>query len=137
MSRPAAARRPPPPHDPAERVLITRLDGWQVRDFGYDDVRLAYFATRGFAHFQLWHPERRLSVLTPSRLTDGQYEVFPIGRWKRRAPSWRALAALLRAHDAPAPPSEACLRALERWFSRAADVVQGSSPAKPPVVPGN
>jgi hypothetical protein len=108
----------PPPHDPAERVLVTRLDGWQVRDFGYDDIRVAYFAARGISHFQLWHPVQRVSVLTPSRLTDDQYEVFPVQRWKRRALSWREMADVLRSHHALEPPSESCLRALERWFLR-------------------
>jgi len=120
-----AAAPPPPPHDPAERVLITRVDGWHVRDFGYDDIRLAYFATRGYSHFQLWHPHQRVSVLTPSRLTDGTYEVFPVGTWKRRAADWSALATLLRAHHDLEPPSEACLRALERWFQRAPDLPGG------------
>jgi hypothetical protein len=124
-----ATRPPPPPHDPAERVLITRLDGWQVRDFGYDDVRLAYFATRGFSHFQLWHPAQRVSVLTPSRLTDGRYEVFPVAGWKRRAPSWSALAALLRAHHHVEPPGEASLRVLERWFQRIPDLPSGGDVA--------
>lgn len=53
---------PPPPHDPAERVLITRIDGWHVRDFSLVDVRSAYFALRGFAHLQLWHPDARVSL---------------------------------------------------------------------------
>lgn len=111
-------RPPPPPHDPTERILVTRLDGWQVRDFADDDSRQHYFATRGFAHFQLWHPERRLSVLTPSRLTDQQFEVFPIGRGKLRIRSWDELASLLRSHHGVVPPSLSCLRALERWFQR-------------------
>ena len=36
-----------------------------------------------------------------------------------------ALATLLRAHHDLEPPSEACLRALERWFQRAPDLPGG------------
>ena len=47
----------------------------ELRQFADDDPRTAYFARRGFAHVQLWHPERRVSVLTPSRLTGGNFEL--------------------------------------------------------------
>jgi hypothetical protein len=110
--------RPPPPHDPLERVLVTRIDGWQVRDFAHDDERLAYFAAHGFSHLQLWNPARGVSVLTPSRLTDGRFEAFPIAGWKQRADDWLALATLLRATHGLVPPGPACLRAVERWFLR-------------------
>jgi hypothetical protein len=111
-------QRPPPPHDPTERVLITRIEGWQVRDFAHDDERLAYFAARGLGHLQLWHAARGVSVLTPSRLTDGRYEAFPIAGWKQRADDWQALATMLRASHGLALPSHARLRAVERWFTR-------------------
>jgi hypothetical protein len=121
MSPRFSLRRPPPPHDPTERILVTRIDGWLVRDFAEDDQRLAYFAMRGFSHFQLWHPAYSISVLTPSRLTGGAFEVFPIGNWKRRAADWEALDSMLKTYHQVAPPGESCLRALERWFPHLPD----------------
>lgn len=64
---------PPPPHDPRDRELLTRLDDWEIRAFG--SRWFAFFAPRGLWHVQLWHPEKRLSIITPSTLTRGSYEL--------------------------------------------------------------
>jgi hypothetical protein len=48
---------PPPPHDPRERVLLARLDGWELRDFARSDERWVYLSAHGFAHLQLWHDD--------------------------------------------------------------------------------
>jgi hypothetical protein len=113
-----ALDRPPPPHDPTERVLLGHIDDWEVRDFAVDDPRHRYLLPRGFGHLQLWHPSAHLSILTPSRLTLDRYEAFPVAGWKRRAHDWAALAALLRAETDVQPPSPLSLRALARWFER-------------------
>jgi hypothetical protein len=84
---------PPPPHDPTERELALTLDGWEARLFG--ERMFQYFVTRGLWHLQLWHPAARVSVLTPSRLTHGFYEAYPIARWKARAPTYDALVTRL------------------------------------------
>lgn len=88
-----AKTAPPPPHDPRERDLVLTLGGWQVRLFG--DAKFRYFASRGLWHMQLWHPETEISVLTPSRLTCGFYEAFPVADWKGQAGSLEELASLL------------------------------------------
>ena len=107
---------PPPPHDPRERICVASVGGWEVRVFPDGDPRGAYLARHGMAHLQLWHPAQRVSVLTPSRLTAGSYELFPYGGWKFACPD---LEDLLRALDeehglALVPPAR--LRALETWF---------------------
>lgn len=80
----ASVDRPPPPHDPWERGLVARIGAWEVRRFEPEDLKFGYFLARGFLHLQLWHPEAPASVLTPSRLTGGFFEVFPIDGWKAR-----------------------------------------------------
>jgi hypothetical protein len=108
----------PPPHDPRERVLVARLGDWEVRAFAADDARADYLERNGFAHFQLWHPAARISVLTPSRLSEALYEVFPIRGWKQREPGWCRLRDLIaREHGVRLPPL-AELRAIDRWFGR-------------------
>jgi hypothetical protein len=84
---------PPPPHDPRERDVALDVDAWEVRLF--TDRKFDYFVTRGFWHVQLWHPAGRVSVLTPSRLTNGFYEAFPIANWKAQAASYEALVTLI------------------------------------------
>ena len=110
-ARKAAHERgyPPPPHDPRERELALMLDAWEVRLFG--GRKLEYFVTRGFWHAQLWHPEARISILTPSRLTLGLYEAFPIANWKAQAPDYDKLTTLLDGvHAVALPPRLAVLR---------------------------
>jgi hypothetical protein len=109
---------PPPPHDPSERVLVTHIDRWEVRDFARDDSRYSYFLRHGFSHLQLWHPEGGISLLTPSRLTSDQYELFPIEGWKRRHGDWGQLGSLLLREHGVALPSLVELRAVDRWFVR-------------------
>ncbi len=84
---------PPPPHDPRERELVLRVDGWEVRLFG--EHKFQYFVRHGLWHAQLWQPEARVSVLTPSRLTCELYEVFPIAAWKARAESYAELSEMI------------------------------------------
>jgi hypothetical protein len=105
---------PPPPHDPGDRVVRLRLDGWDLRNFPRTDERWAYFATHGFAHVQLWHPEALLSVLTPSRLTAGRFEAFPIAGWKFATRDYTDLCEIIHREHALEPPPEGLLqRALD------------------------
>jgi hypothetical protein len=106
---------PLPPHDPRERELVACAGAWQVMQFGVADARLAYFTPRGFLHLQLWHPTAKVSVLTPSRLTAGTFEVWFAGGERFRARDWRELAAALGRYNVSAP-SEIEVRALERWL---------------------
>ncbi len=73
---------PPSPHDPRERVAVVAVgpgQAWSVRQFGPDDPKLPYFASRGFLHLQLWHAAHRISiraVVTPTTA-----EVRALERW--------------------------------------------------------
>jgi hypothetical protein len=103
---------PPPPHDPREREIALEVSGWEVRVFGAR--KFQYFVTRGYWHLQLWHPRARISVLTPSRLTRGFYEAYPIANWKGQALHYDQLVSLLAGiHDTPLP-SKADVMRLER-----------------------
>jgi hypothetical protein len=103
---------PPPPHDPRERELALMTDGWEVRLF--TGRKFQYFVTRGLWHLQLWHPTARVSVLTPSRLTRGLYEAFPIARWKASAPDYEKLVTLLAGLNHALLPDRGLVLTLER-----------------------
>ena len=103
---------PPPPHDPRERELTLSIDGWEVRLFG--GRMFAYFVTRKLWHMQLWHPTARISILTPSRLTRGCYEAFPLACWKSQAPDYPSLVRLITGLRSTPLPSAADVLRLER-----------------------
>ncbi|MGH7338703.1 MAG: hypothetical protein ACREI7_14065, partial [Myxococcota bacterium] len=103
---------PPRPHDPGERVVIACAGAWELRQFADDDPKLAYFGPRGFLHVQLWNPARSASILTPSRLTAGQFEIRTRDGFTA-APTWSAVVAALPEHDLP---GRAWLRAIDRWL---------------------
>jgi len=68
---------PPSPHDPRDRETLDVVGDWLVLQFPATDQKLEYFARFSFLHLQLWHPVAEVSVLTPSRLTLGCYELHP------------------------------------------------------------
>ena len=115
---------PPPPHDPRERELALTIGGWEVRLFG--GRMFAYFVTRGLWHMQLWHPIARISILTPSRLTRGCYEAFPLASWKAQAPDYEGLVRLITGLRPTPLPSAADVLRLERALVY--DVVHARSP---------
>lgn len=113
---------PPPPHNPVERELAMRVGAWEVRVFG--GRKLEYFVSRGFWHLQLWHPDAGISILTPSRLTRGLYEAFPIACWKIQAPDYDKLISLLQGTRGVALPAAVDVLRMERALVR--DVVRAS-----------
>jgi hypothetical protein len=85
-----------------------RLGAWEARLFG--SRMFEYFASRDLWHMQLWHPESGVSVLTPSRLTRGRYEAFPLSGWKATA-DYRCLAMqVLEEHGVAMPDASEVLR---------------------------
>ena len=54
--------------------------------FARYDPRFEYFVRKKMMHLQLWHPLIWVSVLTPSKLTLGRFEIFPIEGWKCNSP---------------------------------------------------
>ncbi|MBI4511965.1 MAG: hypothetical protein HY698_20195 [Deltaproteobacteria bacterium] len=107
---------PLPPHDPRERVVIAETHGWEVRMFATDDIKHVYFSPRGLLHLQLWHAGHRLSVLTPSRLTLGHFEAYPVRGWKYRPPDYETLKRELKVELKVGLPPQAEVKALQRWF---------------------
>ena len=117
---------PPSPHDPRERELALQCDDWEVRIF--TGRMFQYFVTRGFWHLQLWHRRARVSVLTPSRLTQGFYEALPMARWKAHASTYENLTTLLvDVMDVSLPPL-ARFRPIER--SLVDDLVRAANDPK-------
>ncbi len=105
----------PPPHNPTERTRIGRIDEWEVRVFPQNDTQHPYFKQNGFLHLQLWHPTWMLSVLTPSRLTDNFYEIFPFQKGKLQICCLTNVNTILQHHlEAPGidPP---VLQLMERY----------------------
>ena len=109
-----------PLHDPRDRVRIAELgNGWELRQFAETDRRLAYFADKGFAHVQLWSAAANVSVVTPSRLTNGAFEAWiappdqAVHRCAARA--WSTIERELAVRHI-APPNRHVIRAVEKWF---------------------
>ncbi len=90
-------RWPPPPHDPRERILVDHLGDWEIRVFSPTGDFHRYFAAKGMLHVQLWHAEARLSLLTPSPITAGRFEVYPLAGWKHARHGYRELAQEVRS----------------------------------------
>ena len=114
---------PPAPHDPRERDRVMMLGEWEVRLFG--DRIYEYFRDRGLWHVQLWHPGRRISLLSPSRLTRGRWEAYPIFGWKQDAPSYAMLAEQIEHEHPVTTPTDAAVDGLERVLVR--DLVEPDS----------
>ncbi len=66
-------------HAPGERETFATLGDWEVKRHAESQGHHAYFASRGFLHLQLWHADARVSILTPSRLTNGRFEIWREG----------------------------------------------------------
>jgi hypothetical protein len=67
-------------------------------------------------HVQLWHRARRISLLTPSRITAERFEVFPVKRWKCAVGGYAALVEVMIEEFGIVPPKRSVLAGLERWF---------------------
>lgn len=105
-----------PLHDPTDRELVAYAGDWQLRKLPARDPRTAYFATKGFAHVQLWHAASRTSIITPSRMTGGCFELWSeMYEVRFAARGWHSIADALHALSI-APPTRNEVRAIERWF---------------------
>ncbi|HEX7666109.1 MAG TPA: hypothetical protein VF407_16390 [Polyangiaceae bacterium] len=121
---------PPSPHDPRERTLALRVEGWEVRLF--EGRKFQYFVTHGLWHVQLWNPSARVSILTPSALTFDRYEAFPIAGWKKRADDYASLARLFAGRTDVKLPTRVQLASIERGLVH--EVVRGANAALASVV---
>ncbi|MDX2170914.1 MAG: hypothetical protein SF182_27850 [Deltaproteobacteria bacterium] len=82
-------------------------------------------------HVQLWHSSGGVSVLTPSRLTGNQFEIYPIDGWKRPSADTHLAATIVRETFALRLPGPARMTALGRWFGRIrGEAIPANLPAK-------
>jgi hypothetical protein len=89
-----------------------RLGTWEVRIS--TGRAFEYFVPRGLWHVQLWHPDARISILTPSRLTGGAFEAFPSRGWKARASAYPSLREWLESEHRVELPNDADIAWVER-----------------------
>ena len=71
----ANCRTPAAPHDPWERAAVHARYGWEIRTYPWNSRLHRVASDNGTLHLQIWYPAVGLSILTPSRLTGGKYEV--------------------------------------------------------------
>ncbi len=105
---------PPPPHDPRERQRVATLGEWGAYVFDPRGEMHAYFARKGMVHLQLYHP-RGVSILTPSVLTQGRFELLDIHSGRYRAGCFHGMQRVARHHVGIVLPGEDLLAGLHRW----------------------
>lgn len=101
-------------HDPSSRVLVCRLNAWEFR-------ARACCLGDGFSRvhgLQLWHPERRVSILVPSIETRGRFQVFPIDGASMTFPDYATVREAVRRRLGLVAPVPARLLATHRWYLR-------------------
>jgi hypothetical protein len=116
-----APRRPGPrgwdPHDARNRKVLTTEGPWEFRVV--PAPANAAGARRQRLHgVQLWHPQGRVSVLTPALSTEGWLEVFPVEQLRWAVADWDGVAELVRAEHGLEVPAWPAIVALYRWFLR-------------------
>lgn len=63
-------------HNPEPRHEIEKINGWSIRSNHWDQPAYATTLGQGGFHIQLWHEEKRISVLTPSAMTASHFEIL-------------------------------------------------------------
>lgn len=111
--------RLPPLHAPNDRELLARVGPWDLRR--HADNRFSYFTMRSLLHIQLWHPVLRISVLTPSRLTGGRFEIATETR-RAWVVDWPGVVEQLPDHELP---NASELAALTLWMVVRCEVAAG------------
>jgi hypothetical protein len=82
--------------------VVDERAGWQLLATAHNDPRHRYLAARGMLHLQLFHAGQELSLLTPSPLTAGRYELWRAGE-RTRVCCFGAAARHLAALGASPP----------------------------------
>ena len=105
----------PVEHWPDRRALVYTHEGWECRSHARNDINYADMAARGQLHLQLWHPHARVSILTPSLLTDGEFEVCVLSE-VMRASCYTELDEILMTVADVAPPCPGFVQYLQTWL---------------------
>jgi len=117
-------------HNPEQRCFVHQVGSWYILRHAANDPMVSWLAPRGLLHLQLYHAPTGLSVLTPSGLTEGTYELGE-GAERARYHCYGCLNGhLVREHGVHLP----CLRSVrwaERWFVRAAEFGSAAVPPTP------
>lgn len=131
METTPSAVAPNPLHAPGQRLITGEQEGWQVRQIPINDPRLPYLACNGFFHLQLWHPEAGISLLSPSRLTNGAWELWSEQTGLHRLRCAGRIGEVLREAGLPALLAPCCLqRVLEQHVTAALHLLFGARPAE-------
>lgn len=103
------------PHDPEDRALVGHIAGWELRDFAVGSNFATFFTRHGLAHRQLYLRELPLSILTPSKFTDDQFELCALDAPRTRFRYEHTLRAHLEERYGVGLPESLSLRAAGRW----------------------
>jgi hypothetical protein len=114
------------PHDPNDRIAVETFTvgttasvfgEWQVRLFDPAGVFRHYLSQQSLLHVQLWNPYFRVSILTPSRLTGGYFESFPVRGWKIASPQFEDIVRALETTIAIRVPDGALVERLRQRYA--------------------
>ncbi len=93
-------------HNHRLRALVFWLGDWEVLMYRPCSDVHRLLVVNGMFHLQLWHPESQTSILTPTSLTGGQFEVAPLFGSAFQCEDYAEIAAIIEAArniQAPAP----------------------------------
>ena len=105
-------------HTDVNRTLVYWLGEWDVRmsDPGSDLHRL--LTVNGMFHLQLWHPESKTSILTPSSLTEQHFEVTPLFDGVFQTRSYPEMCSVIQAaKKIEAPPPQLLMEVFFAMFT--------------------
>jgi hypothetical protein len=113
VSERAVSVRPAVSHAVAERAVVGQCGRWEVRRHALSEPAVAGYVQGGYLHLQLWCARSGISILTPSRLTAGLFDLQLADGARVRAHLYQRIVDALPA--AVRAPSESDVAALERW----------------------
>ena len=92
-------------HSEQQKSLVYWLGEWDVRMSEPHSDLHRLLVINGMFHLQLWHPESKTSVLTPSPITDQLFEVTPLFGGEFRAKTYSEIRSVVQAARKVVPPS--------------------------------
>ena len=92
-------------HTEREKSLVYWLGEWDVRMSEPKSELHRLLVINGMFHLQLWHPESKTSILTPSPITDELFEATPLFGSEFRAASYAEIRSVVQAARQIEPPS--------------------------------
>ena len=94
-------------HNHKLRALVFWLGEWEVLMYRPCSDIHRLLVVNGMFHLQLWHPDSQTSIITPTTLTDGKFEIAPLFGSEFRTDSYEDLGPILEAAKTISiPPAE-------------------------------